>query len=67
VREQSSSDKIFCFHPHQTFVFPGLKPGKPLSNMAMETMLRRMKVQNALFTASAQAFAIGLATFPVPA
>jgi integrase len=26
------------------FVFPGRRPGKPLSNMAMEMMLRRMKV-----------------------
>ncbi|WP_337847685.1 integrase arm-type DNA-binding domain-containing protein [Sphingomonas sp.] len=26
------------------FVFPGLKPGKPLSNMSMEMVLRRMEV-----------------------
>lgn len=26
------------------FVFPGIKPGKPLSNMAMEMVLRRMEV-----------------------
>jgi integrase len=29
------------------FVFPGRKPGRPLSNMSMEMILRRMKVQNA--------------------
>ncbi|MCS3498681.1 integrase [Bradyrhizobium japonicum] len=29
------------------FVFPGHRPGKPLSNMAMEMMLRRMKIENA--------------------
>jgi integrase len=29
------------------FVFPGMKPGKPLSNMAMENVLRRMKVDSA--------------------
>ena len=29
------------------FVFPGQKKGKPLSGMAMEMMLRRMKVENA--------------------
>ncbi len=29
------------------FVFPGQKPNKPLSNMAMEMVLRRMKIDNA--------------------
>ncbi|MGB6078479.1 MAG: hypothetical protein WBF99_03380 [Xanthobacteraceae bacterium] len=29
------------------FAFPGQKPGKPLSNMAMEMVLRRMKIENA--------------------
>jgi integrase len=29
------------------FVFPGQKKGKPLSGMAMEMMLRRMKIENA--------------------
>ncbi len=29
------------------FVFPGQKRGKPLSSMAMEMVLRRMKVENA--------------------
>lgn len=29
------------------FVFPGQKAGKPLSSMAMEMMLRRMKIENA--------------------
>ena len=29
------------------FVFSGQKPGKPLSTMAMEMMLRRMKIENA--------------------
>jgi len=29
------------------FVFPGQKIGKPLSGMAMEMMLRRMKIENA--------------------
>lgn len=29
------------------YVFPGQKPGKPLSGMAMEMLLRRMKVENA--------------------
>jgi integrase len=29
------------------FVFPGQRPGKPLSVMALEMVLRRMKIQNA--------------------
>jgi integrase len=29
------------------FVFPGRKPGRPLSNLSMETVFRRMKVENA--------------------
>jgi integrase len=29
------------------FVFPGQARNKPLSNMAMEMMLRRMKIENA--------------------
>ena len=29
------------------YVFPGQKPGKPLSGMSMEMLLRRMKVENA--------------------
>ena len=29
------------------FIFPGLKPNKPLSNMAMAVVLKRMKVTNA--------------------
>ena len=29
------------------YVFPGRKPGRPLSNMGMEMILRRMKVENA--------------------
>ena len=29
------------------YVFPGMKPKKPLSTMAMEMLLRRMKVENA--------------------
>jgi len=29
------------------FVFPGRKPGRPLSNMSMEMILRRMKVEDA--------------------
>ena len=29
------------------YVFPGMKPNRPLSAMAMEMLLRRMKVENA--------------------
>jgi integrase len=29
------------------FLFPGQKPKRPLSNMAMEMVLRRMKIENA--------------------
>jgi integrase len=29
------------------FVFPGQKPGRPLSNIAMDSVLRRMKVEDA--------------------
>ena len=29
------------------FVFPGQRRDKPLSNMAMEMLLRRMKIENA--------------------
>ncbi len=32
---------------HGDFVFPGQKSGKPLSGMAMEMMLRRMKIDSA--------------------
>ena len=31
----------------QDFVFPGLKPGKPLSAIALEMVLRRMKIEDA--------------------
>ena len=29
------------------YAFPGQRPGKPLSGMAMEMLLRRMKIENA--------------------
>ena len=34
-------------YPDSDFLFPGQKPGKPLSAMALEMMLRRMKVKDA--------------------
>ena len=34
-------------HRSSDFVFPGQRRDKPLSNMAMEMMLRRMKIENA--------------------
>jgi integrase len=34
-------------YPDSDFLFPGQKPGKPLSAMALEMMLRRMKVKEA--------------------
>jgi integrase len=34
-------------YPDGDFLFPGQKPGKPLSAMALEMMLRRMKVKDA--------------------
>jgi integrase len=34
-------------YPDSAFLFPGQKPGKPLSAMALEMMLRRMKVTDA--------------------
>lgn len=30
----------------KTFMFPGQRPGKPLSNMAMTAVLRRMQIEN---------------------
>jgi integrase len=38
---------ITSMQRHSDFVFPGEKPGKPLSMMVMNTVLRRMKVENA--------------------
>jgi integrase len=49
------------------FVFAGQKPGKPLSNMAMEMMLRRMKIQNATvhgFRSSFRDWAGNVSSFP---
>jgi integrase len=34
-------------YPDSDFPFPGQKPGKPLSTMALEMILRRMKVDDA--------------------
>jgi integrase len=34
-------------YPQGDFLFPGRKAGKPLSAMALEMMLRRMKVEDA--------------------
>lgn len=49
------------------FVFAGYKPGKPLSNMAMEMMLRRMKVDNVTvhgFRSSFRDWAGNVSSFP---
>jgi integrase len=49
------------------FVFAGYKPGKPLSNMAMEMMLRRMKIDNATvhgFRSSFRDWAGNVSSFP---
>jgi integrase len=49
------------------FVFPGHAPNKPLSNMAMEMMLRRMKVENATvhgFRSSFRDWAGNVSNFP---
>ena len=49
------------------FVFPGRAPNKPLSNMAMEMMLRRMKVENATvhgFRSSFRDWAGNVSNFP---
>src|SRR6266699_57184 len=49
------------------FVFPGQARGKPLSNMAMEMILRRMKVENATvhgFRSSFRDWAGNVTTFP---
>jgi integrase len=34
-------------YPDSVFLFPGKKPGKPLSAMALEMVLRRMKIEDA--------------------
>jgi integrase len=39
--------QAFADYPDSDFLFPGQKPGKPLSAMALEMMLRRMKVADA--------------------
>jgi len=49
------------------FVFPGYSHGKPLSNMAMEMMLRRMKIEDATvhaFRSSFRDWAGNVTTFP---
>lgn len=49
------------------FVFAGQKPGKPLSNMAMEMMLRRMNIENATvhgFRSSFRDWAGNVSSFP---
>jgi integrase len=49
------------------FVFPGQARNKPLSNMAMEMMLRRMKVENATvhgFRSSFRDWAGNVSSFP---
>jgi integrase len=49
------------------FVFPGQRGGKPLSNMAMEMMLRRMKVDDATvhgFRSSFRDWAGNVSNFP---
>jgi integrase len=49
------------------FVFPGHSRGKPLSNMAMEMMLRRMKIEDATvhgFRSSFRDWAGNVTTFP---
>ena len=49
------------------FVFPGQARGKPLSNMAMEMILRRMKVENATvhgFRSSFRDWAGNVTSFP---
>lgn len=49
------------------FVFPGQRPKKPLSNMAMEMVLRRMKVENATvhgFRSSFRDWAGNVTSFP---
>ena len=47
-----TEDMLAILRPlHETrisdFVFPGQKPGKPLSNMALETLMKRMKIEGA--------------------
>jgi integrase len=49
------------------FVFPGQRRDKPLSNMAMEMMLRRMKIENATvhgFRSSFRDWAGNISNFP---
>jgi len=49
------------------FVFPGQARGKPLSNMAMEMMLRRLKIENATvhgFRSSFRDWAGNVSSFP---
>jgi integrase len=49
------------------FVFPGQARGKPLSNMAMEMILRRMKIENATvhgFRSSFRDWAGNVSNFP---
>jgi integrase len=49
------------------FVFPGHSRGKPLSNMAMETMLRRMTIEDATvhgFRSSIRDWARNVSSFP---
>jgi integrase len=49
------------------FVFPGHRRGKPLSNTAMEMMLRRMKIEDATvhgFRSSFRDWAGNVTTFP---
>ena len=56
-----------AFLDHHIVVFPGQARGKPLSNMAMEMMLRRMKVDQATvhgFRSSFRDWAGNVSNFP---
>jgi integrase len=50
------------------FLFPGQRPGKPLSNMSMAMVLRRMKLEATPhgFRASFRTWAAEMTTFPEP-
>ena len=54
-------------HRNGDLVFPGQKRGKPLSGMAMEMLLRRLKIQNATvhgFRSSFRDWAGNVSSFP---
>jgi integrase len=66
VRALAILDQVAELDPDSTYIFPGQKLGRPLSNMAFEMLLRRMKVDVTVhgFRSSFRDWAGEATTFP---